>query len=791
MNFLDFLQGLTFEGETILVVRQKPTLVDGEMQYHADGAIKCAWPAMLPSEKSNKPGAWYVNTASFIESRFKSGRPSASAANCEHILFLMLDDVGTKSRIPQLEPTWKIETSPGNYQWGYAFEPDAQPKKGDFAAAIRAIAGAGYTDPGACNPVRNVRIPGSINIKPGRGDFAAVVTEFHPQRLFTLPQICAALGVTPGEADTSSIRAALVADDGGDDVFAWLGSQSLVISNPNAEGWAGIVCPNHAQHSDGNPEARYHPASRSFCCYHGHCGDIHSQEFLDWVAANGGPEHEHGTRSELLAKTLAPALMALGVDVEAGDHGQPGGMFSDAAGPRIERIEQQSRERIQRSEWPERYAYSAVDDSYFDCISRILLSRRAFNALHRAVDCRSINGGRKIEASNYYDEIRDAEAAPVLAGIMYAAGEPAVFSRNGELFGNIWIDAREPRPAAAIAEADIKPWLDHAAELIPSEDDRRQIFDAMAFKLQHPGIKINHAILHIGLPGAGKDTFWHPFLWAIGARNVSIVSTEELNSTFTYWKEAEVVVINELRQSEAKDRRALENHIKPLLAAPPETLVINRKGQHPYQILNRGFVLAFSNASAAINISSNDRRWAPYRSPAKAMDEQQARHLWRWMYSGGRAAVAGWLYARDVSGYNPAGRPQMSEDKKLLIAAGRTVAEEYLIELIGSREGDFAAGIIAGPWFALCDRLQGAAPLGAKIYPDALKHALEECGWVDRGRVMSRSHTAPRHVYIVGDLEALSNSQLRELLESPPQASTQHPPRAAMGGTVTPIRRPN
>ena len=160
MNFIEYITKLAPEGETALVVRQKPVLKDGELQFHADGAIKCTWPAFLPSTKMKKGEAWYINTASFIVDRFQDGKISASAANCEYVLFMMLDDIGTKSKIPPLEPTWILETSPDNFQWGYAFSE--QPNKGDFTAAVKAIAQAGYTDAGATNAVRNVRLPGSV-----------------------------------------------------------------------------------------------------------------------------------------------------------------------------------------------------------------------------------------------------------------------------------------------------------------------------------------------------------------------------------------------------------------------------------------------------------------------------------------------------------------------------------------------------------------------------------------------------------------------------------------------------
>ena len=289
---IEFIASLAPEGETALIVRQKPKLKDGALDFHADGAVKATWPAFLPSHRTKAGESWYGNTASFIVERFKDGHVSASAANCEYILVMMLDDIGTKSKTPPLPPTWIMETSAGSFQWGYAF--NEQPSKAEFSAAIKAIAEAGYTDPGAINAVRNFRLPGSVNLKPGRDNFAAVLTEFHPERDYSLPEICAALGVTPAPADSLTLRPIRISDDGADDVLAWLSAQGLLLSKPNQEGWAGVICPNSEQHTDGNPEGRYMPANRAYCCLHGHCVELDSRTFLEWVAENGGPKHTPG-----------------------------------------------------------------------------------------------------------------------------------------------------------------------------------------------------------------------------------------------------------------------------------------------------------------------------------------------------------------------------------------------------------------------------------------------------------------------------------------------------------------
>ena len=124
---IEYLSSLAAEGETFLIVKQKPK---GE---------GFSYPAFLPS-RYVAGGGWYGNTGSYILDRFRDGHVSASSANIEHVLVMVLDDIGTKSKEPPLPPTWIMETSSGNYQWGYTFSD--QPTKHEFAAAIIAIAAA-------------------------------------------------------------------------------------------------------------------------------------------------------------------------------------------------------------------------------------------------------------------------------------------------------------------------------------------------------------------------------------------------------------------------------------------------------------------------------------------------------------------------------------------------------------------------------------------------------------------------------------------------------------------------
>jgi hypothetical protein len=377
-----------------------------------------------------------------------------------------------------------------------------------------------------------------------------------------------------------------------------------------------------------------------------------------------------------------------------------------------------------------------------------------------------VHNDRKVEASVCFDENRQDKGAPALVGITYAAGETVLCHRDGDVYGNRWRDARQPAGAG-----DVQPWLDHCAALVPIASEREHIFDVMACKYQHPEAKINHAVLHGGDEGCGKDTMWAPLLWAVcgpSLRNRGILDNDTLGSQWGYQLEAEIIILNELKEPDARERRALANKLKPIIAAPPEMIPINRKGLHPYQMVNRCFVLAFSNDPVPISLATQDRRWFCIWSAAPRMQPAAAARIWAWYRAGGFAAVTGWLARRDVSRFNPAAAPAMTEFKLNLIEHGMSMAESYLVEMLQTRQGDFAAGVIGSPFHTLCDRLTGAAPGGVKVPQQALLHALKEAGWQDMGRLGAAGLGTKKHVFCAPDLVHMSKSEMRRMLEAPP-----------------------
>ena len=119
-----------------------------------------------------------------------------------HVRCIVIDDVGTKvdaARIRAL-PTWKLETSEGNFQWGYLFNWTDELFEHDALNA--ALVAADLQDKGAQGVTRLSRLPGSLNNKPGRSDWKAQLAEVNWSRVYTIKGLAWSLARSPSGASS-------------------------------------------------------------------------------------------------------------------------------------------------------------------------------------------------------------------------------------------------------------------------------------------------------------------------------------------------------------------------------------------------------------------------------------------------------------------------------------------------------------------------------------------------------------------------------------------------------------
>jgi len=158
---------------------------------------------------------------------------------------------------------------------------------------------------------------------------------------------------------------------------------------------------------------------------------------------------------------------------------------------------------------------------------------------------------------------------------------------------------------------------------------------------------------------------------------------------------------------------------------------------------------------------------------APRMTASAAKALWGWYEAGGYEKCAAWLHQRDVSAFNPAAAPPVTEWKLNMVEHGMSVAESYLVDLMRARSGVFADGVIGGPFHRICDALAINVPAGVKVPQAALLHALKEAGWIDIGRVHSVAYPTKKHIYAAPDaIEKHSKSDLRRMAEELPKNNT-------------------
>jgi len=147
-----------------------------------------------------------------------------------------------------------------------------------------------------------------------------------------------------------------------------------------------------------------------------------------------------------------------------------------------------------------------------------------------------------------------------------------------------------------------------------------------------------------------------------------------------------------------------------------------------------------------------------------APDDAQA--LWDWYAEGGRAHVAAWLDARDLSKFNPGAMPPMTSAKLAMIDLGLSGGEAAIADMARNREGPFVRGIVGSPWSnVIAELCKGTAK---PIAREMLFSAIEAAGWRDLGRIHSNEHQSPKHAWAAPDMVDKPKAVLRALLEGPP-----------------------
>lgn len=214
----------------------------------------------------------------------------------ERLHVLVLDDIGTKAQPNALPPSYIIETSEGNFQWGYVFKEPIKDREIAQKLIHAVYNKPDLTDTGGAMFNKMVKLPIGKNLKEGRDEFEVRLVELNDLQ-YSVADLVNAWGLNLDARTVSKIKKLGEKVKLQDELLVYLEEHGLLFGM-ESEDYYKVLCPRGGDHSNGDPYAGYSPLGqgsdprkRHFKCFHEHDGDVpDTNEFLAVVNIQGGPK---------------------------------------------------------------------------------------------------------------------------------------------------------------------------------------------------------------------------------------------------------------------------------------------------------------------------------------------------------------------------------------------------------------------------------------------------------------------------------------------------------------------
>ncbi len=576
---------------------------------------------------------------------------------------VMIDDVGTKISLDKtiLNPSFRIETSPGNHQDWLILEQS--PDNNDRLICERLIEGivgvaAEGVDPGMMGVTRLGRLPVGINGKPDYLDHngnppRCRVVICDPSRRYEIRQIADAYKINlakdpvkkgnpcnsakvislPTTATQETIQHGDSNQSDYSDLVNFLTDNNMVLSE-GKDGNLTVKCPWFEEHSNGDISGSmlFAPSKENnfkggYKCHHGHCQTRAIKQVFEYAKSQDKwPVRDQVTINDFYAHLPTQSFIftpsndmwpARSVDIKLGKIADQEEMINSSA---------------------YLYKYRAVEQMVWAPGETQLIKNRLI-----------VNGGWRPKGNvNVFNQYI-----------------PPVIDTTG---------------VAAFAGT----WLKHLQLIYPN--DHQHIIRWCAHRVQYPGVKINHALLLGGPPRIGKDTLLEPVKIAVGPWNFNEVSPQKILDPFNGHVKSVILRVNEARDLGDMTRYAFYDHMKTYIAAPPDVLSCNEKHIREYPVVNVcGIIITTNYKTDGIYLPPDDQRhyvaWTDIER--SKIPEDHFRKLWDWYYNkNGMAHVAAYLREYDLSGFDCKAPPPLTKAFYEIVDANRAPEDSELATIL-------------------------------------------------------------------------------------------------------------
>jgi hypothetical protein len=538
--------------------------------------------------------ALYFNTSSCVPDDTGKLRHMKDLFSAFHVL--VLDDIGTKiplDRLPQdmLDPSYIIESSAGNFQYGYVLDEPVTDY--DHARAIVSTAAlAGLTDSGGAMPCKVVRLPDGIN---GKSD--PLKREFHVKLIhntgpsYTPDELVKRMNLEiDGELVTwdaiqndeieplakkyrtkyMPIASRAMSSEGiVDEVLEWLYAHDMVVSD--SDDWVEIECPWHHKHTSGTNTAGYSPLGRGaephrrgFNCFHDNCSDRHGLDFIQHVMANSDID-------SLPLEHRAPLL--------AGD-----------------------------------FAFDIRNDKVWGVGNGIAVyNLNGFKNGNNHTVWTYRRGATKAVRSTVADVWMHSPYRIVVQGAVHMPNEGAVYTdpQNAK-----WVNTYQGPEwgDGAYDQAHVDKFVDYIEYLVPEPAEQAYFLDWLAAKAQDPTFRGTGIVMVAPTQGVGRSTLATMLSTMFGNQNCTNVSFDDLVNpqAYNHWEDKLFVTVSEAKEASGQSStlggvKAYEA-LKQRVDTTNNIVTMNVKYQPQRSVLACSSYLILTNHGNAIRITSGDRR---------------------------------------------------------------------------------------------------------------------------------------------------------------------------------------
>jgi hypothetical protein len=349
--------------------------------------------------------------------------------------------------------------------------------------------------------------------------------------------------------------------------------------------------------------------------------------------------------------------------------------------------------------------------------------------------------GKRIKANIWLDAHRPVEQMTWAPGLPLTIADLLIseggwIERNGVTTFNLYRPPIINHGNSASADC----WIELVHRIYP--DDADHIITFCAHRVQHPEVKINHGLILGGAPGIGKDSLLEPLKYGVGPWNFKEVSPQDIMSNYNDYMRCVVLRVSEAHDLGDVNRYAFYDHMKTMLATPPDVMRINGKYIPQHYVLNvAGVIYTTNHRFDGVYLPADDRRTYVAWSEIKQADFTNGfwPNLWGWYKSGGLEDIVAYLTEHDISRFDPKAPPKKTDAFWQIVGAGAAPEDSDLADILdrlGVKEGAVDAdGKTCSPTVTTLAKVVAEASgdfyewLSERKNRRVVPHRFERCGY--------------------------------------------------------------